>query len=577
MPKFKEIVVFDTEYHATDGSHPTPICLVARNIATGQESRLWAYDGLRPALPPFPIGDDTLLVTWYGPAEWGYHLAMGWPFPKWTVDLYAEYRRRFNGTLEKGESSLLYALSKLGLPGIEAAEKAERRALAIRGGPFTDAERVELVDYCASDVVATEAIFRALAPTIDFPRALLRGTYTQSIARMEWLGVPIDTDLLSRLLARWSEIETTLVRRIDAAYGVYEIDSAGEAHFRIERFKRYLAQHGIPWPRLESGALDLEEDTFKDMARTYPQLMSLHELRYTLSQLKLHKLTVGPDGRNRCMLSPFASKSGRNQPSNAKFVFGPATWIRSLIAPPPGWGLAYCDWSAQEFGIAAYLSGDPGMIRLYETDPYLGFAKLVAFAPEGATKESHREVRDLFKVVMLSMLYGAQAKLLAARLGCSTPQAEEVLRQKRMRFPRFCAWSEAAVNTAMLNRVITTSYGWSRHTVRKDRANSLANHLVQGNGADMLRIACVLAHERGVEIIAPIHDAVMIQAPLDQLEEQTARMRQAMSDASAAVLGGPRLRTDAKLVLYPSRYSDPRGAKVCATVMEILTELEGRG
>ena len=313
------------------------------------------------------------------------------------------------------------------------------------------------------------------------------------------------------------------------------------------------------------------------MARTYPQLMSLHELRYTLSQLKLHKLTVGPDGRNRCMLSPFASKSGRNQPSNAKFVFGPATWIRSLIAPPPGWGVAYCDWSAQEFGIAAYLSGDPGMIRLYETDPYLGFAKLVNFAPDSATKESHREVRDLFKVVMLSMLYGAQAKLLAARLGCSTPQAEEVLRQKRMRFPRFCAWSEAAVNTAMLNRVITTSYGWSRHTVRKDRANSLANHLVQGNGADMLRIACVLAHERGVEITAPIHDAAMIQAPLDQLEEQTARMRQAMSDASAAVLGGPRLRTDAKLVPYPSRYSDARGAKVWATVMEILAELESRG
>ncbi len=257
MPEFKEVVVLDTEYHPPAGSRPTPICLVARNIATGQDSRLWAYDGLRPASPPFPIGDDTLVVTWYGPAEWGYHLAMGWPFPKWTVDLYAEYRRRFNGMLEKGESSLLYALSKLGLPGIEAAEKAERRSLAIRGGPFTEAERVELLDYCASDVVATEGIFRALAPTIDFPRALLRGTYTQSVARMEWLGVPIDTDLLSRLLARWSEIETTLVRRIDTAYGVYEIDSAGEAHFRIERFKRYLAQHRMPWPRLESGALDL--------------------------------------------------------------------------------------------------------------------------------------------------------------------------------------------------------------------------------------------------------------------------------------------------------------------------------
>ncbi len=64
----------------------------------------------------------------------------------------------------------------------------------------------------------------------------------------------------------------------------------------------------------------------------------------------------------------------RNQPSNANFVFGPAKWIRGLIRPPEGYGLAYIDFSSQEIAIAASLSGDELMMRGYaEGDPYLAY------------------------------------------------------------------------------------------------------------------------------------------------------------------------------------------------------------
>ena len=47
----------------------------------------------------------------------------------------------------------------------------------------------------------------------------------------------------------------------------------------------------------------------------------------------------GRDGRNRTLLSPFSAKTGRNQPSTTKFVFGPAKWVRGLIKPEevPQW------------------------------------------------------------------------------------------------------------------------------------------------------------------------------------------------------------------------------------------------
>ena len=50
--------------------------------------------------------------------------------------------------------------------------------------------------------------------------------------------------------------------------------------------------------------------------------------RRARQELRLNELPVGSDGRNRCMLSAFGSKTSRNQPSNSKFIFGPSAWLR---------------------------------------------------------------------------------------------------------------------------------------------------------------------------------------------------------------------------------------------------------
>jgi hypothetical protein len=335
------------------------------------------------------------------------------------------------------------------------------RELAIRGGPFTGAERVALLDYCQSDVDALARLLPAMLPHIDLPRALLRGRYMAAAARMEWVGVPIDTATLTRLRNSWSSIKSCLIAEVNRDYRVFVplgrrpvspetvlgaaiLDEAkawgldpdrlavavdvvwaeerssgaegriaraaarkatGLTHKRInawedaghdyaswpgldvkarelaaaypalgigrgysaeggydktdypallwellrdetetvpprhdpdilrraaeliadnpeeecgpmtfsaERWAAYLAQRNIPWPRLPSGALALDDDTFREMARAYPaEVGPIRELRSTLSQLKLQDLAVGSDGRNRCLLSAFASKTGR--------------------------------------------------------------------------------------------------------------------------------------------------------------------------------------------------------------------------------------------------------------------------
>jgi hypothetical protein len=94
---------------------------------------------------------------------------------------------------------------------------------------------------------------------------------------------------------------------------------------------------------------------------------------------------------------------------------------------------------------------------------------------------------------------------------------------------------------------------------------------MQANGAEMLRLACCLATERGIEVCAPVHDAILICAPLDRLGQDIAAARACMAEASRAVLDGFDLRTDVAITRYPERYSDPRGAVMWQRVCELIS------
>ena len=97
---------------------------------------------------------------------------------------------------------------------------------------------------------------------------------------------------------------------------------------------------------------------------------------------------------------------------------------------------------------------------------------------------------------------------------------------------------------------------------------------MQGNGAEMLRLACCLATERGVRVCAPVHDAILIEAAADDLEHAIAKVQRAMSDASAIILNGFHLRSDAKPIIYPARYEDGRGKQMWETCWQVIGELQ---
>jgi hypothetical protein len=566
MDRFTHIWFADFEFRGAPGERPEPICVVAHELRSGRRLALWQDELRRLTTPPYELGSDSLFVSYYSSAEIGCHLALGWPPPVNVLDLYVEFRNLTNGREVPCGNGLLGALAWFGLDAMAAAEKEEMRTLALRGAPWTADERTALLAYCEADVVALLELWPIMEPYLDLLRALVRGRYMKAAARMENYGVPVDLETLARLRENWNEIKTRIIQRVDADFGVYE-----EQSFRVDKFAKYLVEQSVPWPRLPSGALALDDDTFKDMARAYPVLAPLRELRIALSQLWLEDLAVGADGRNRCLLSPFRARTGRNQPSNSRFIFGPGVWIRSLIRPEPGTGIAYIDWSQQEFGIAAALSQDPNMRAAYVSgDPYLAFAKQAGAVPASGTKEEYREIRDRFKAVVLAVQYLMGPESLAVRIGRPVCEARELLRLHHETYRTFWKWSDAVVDFALLNSHLFTVFGWTLHIGEKVNPRMLRNFPMQANGAEMLRLACCLATERGVRVVAPVHDALLIEAPLDALDMAVETTQQCMRRASEIVLAGFPLRADAKVVRYPNRYQDPRGTKMWETVWAML-------
>jgi hypothetical protein len=561
---FSEVWAVDFEFAVKDGARPEPVCLVAWELKGGRKLRLW-QDQFGP-FPPYSVGPNSLFVAYYASAEIGCHLALGWPKPTRILDLFTEFRCRTNGLQTPAGAGLLGALAYHGLDGMDSAEKDTMRDLVLRGGPWSDDERKAIVSYCECDVEALAKLIPPMMRHIDLPRALLRGRYMAAAAQMEHNGVPIDVPLFSKLKENWEQIQDQLIAAIDTDYGVFD----GRT-FKADRFAAWLARTGIPWPRLETGRLDLSDDTFRQQAKAHPSVAPLRELRSSLSELRLSDLAVGRDGRNRCLLSAFRSRTGRNQPSNSKFIFGPAVWLRGLIKPPPDYGLAYIDWSQQEFGIAAALSGDRAMMDAYHSgDPYLAFAKQAGAVPAEATKHTHGAKREQFKQCVLAVQYGMGAEALATRIGQPTIMGRELIRLHQETYKAFWRWSDAAVDHANLSGSINTVFGWRVNSSPNCNPRFFRNFPMQANGAEMLRLACCLATERKIEVCAPVHDAVLIAAPLHQLDRDVAAMRETMREASSVVLGGFELGTDVKLVRYPDRYEDPRGKVMWSKVMKLL-------
>jgi DNA polymerase-1 len=545
----------DFEFCSKPGERPRPWCVVGRCVETGELVREW-LDGRNIACP-FP--SPYRLAAHYAMAELGCYDVLGWPMPDAVVDTLPECRA-VCGQKQIGGWGLLSCCRWAGVPTVATEYKDEMRGVAM-ANEVPEGKRADLLDYCQSDVDALAGLWAFLSPHINMPLADLRGRYLKALAAVESRGIPVDSGLVCLLRDRWGDVkDAARAAAINAYPGVIRPDGS----FSSAAWVDWCETRDIHWPTLASGTPALDEDVFKKMADRHPEVRVMAYTRRLLGQARAFEWPLGHDDRLRCMLSPFGSDTGRNQPGNSRYIFGAPAWMRKVIQAPSGRVLAYVDYSSQEFALAAALSGDGAMADDYQLgDPYIGLARRAGSVPLDATKATHPNERAAFKVTALAVQYGMQAPSLASQLGISLSSAAHLIDCHRRAYPQFWRWRQNVIDHVMTGGDISTRFGWRRvHRGLLDRATSIANFPIQAGGAETLRLAVIALEEAGHRVVAPVHDAVMVELSENGADESLAEVRRLMELAGEAVTGGLKIRTDVEMVKPGDHFVDKRGVEM---------------
>lgn len=225
------------------------------------------------------------------------------------------------------------------------------------------------------------------------------------------------------------------------------------------------------------------------------------------------------------------------------------------------------------------MSHDPVMKDDYQHgDPYLILGKTVGLITKDGTKKSHPNERDLCKIAVLAILYGQGEYGLSVRLNIAPIRARELLREFSRRYKVYWKWREDYVRSATALGYVTTVFGWRAWVSPEFNHRSIQNYPCQANAAEMLRLSCCMGVELGVDICCPVHDAVLIVAPLDRLNADIEKMKSAMAEASRIVLDGFEIDVEIDQTVKAGsnldRYTDPRGVEMWGRLMKILEQVE---
>jgi DNA polymerase I len=590
---FGSIIVADFEYEVAPGDLPNPLCMVAylldehrRHVRT---IRLWRGEFHRS--PPFDICDDSLFVAYSGWAELTCFMVLGWKFPNYVFDLHTAYLASSNilrpydpdEVYKRPRKRLADACRAYGIAGWEAIEK-EAIAKAIGEGRWEEYGREAVLAYCEEDVKKSVELLSAqlrgrpgLAPA-DVARVLHWSNYSaKAIAQIQARGMPIDMHLWSLIQDNKAAVIGELLRQFDPSYGTDNPIYTPEGEWSYERFEHSLATNGvIAWPRLESGKLDISGDAFRLMAHV-PGVEKLHALRDSLGVIVRAKLPIGRDGRNRPSLFPFGTATGRN--AHAQSLFNAHAGLRSLMVFPADTIAVYLDWRTQEIGVAAALAGDQALMAAYSGgDVYHAFAWDSGLTQDRDPQhwKTHNQMqRQRMKALQLGINYGMGVPSLAKGLNRHPLIASTLIEQHRRMYPRFWQWRDDQLMSAMLNRGIKSVFGWPLYISTSPNKRTLYNFPMQGNGAEMLRLAACRLCEAGIVPSMLIHDGILIEA---RDHEQVEHAIEIMRVSGRDVCNGFEIGVDIdQLLEHGARYRDKRDVakEMWATILRTLQAIKG--
>ena len=106
--------------------------------------------------------------------------------------------------------------------------------------------------------------------------------------------------------------------------------------------------------------------------------------------------------------------------------------------------------------------------------------------------------------------------------------------------------------------------------------NQLINFPEQATCAEIMRLATSYMIDEGIALCCTVHDAVLIEAPIENIDADVETASHCWKRASSEILGGFELGCDSVVVKYPDRFDkvDSDDVEMWERVQRLLDEIE---
>lgn len=370
---------------------------------------------------------------------------------------------------------------------------------------------------------------------------------------MEKKGVCIDKRFLEQLSKQYhAELGKIAARIYKSAGGEFNINSPKQlGEILFDKLGLFVKNQ----KKTPTGARSTKESELEKMRELHPiigDILAHRELQKLLSTY-IDNLPTMLDGENRvhttfiqigAATGRIATKNPGLQNIPIKTELGRA--IRNAFIAKKGYVIASFDYSQIELRIAALLSGDPGLMRIFK-DGRDAHTEVAARVFKVSADEVTYEQRRRAKVINFGILYGMGVTALQQSLGTKRAEAQEFYNQYFQAFPRLAAYIDEVKAAATVQGYTTTFYGRRRYFdgikspipyVRAAAERMAINAPMQGTQADLVKLAMIKITEffkekkaeEHAHLLLQVHDELVFEIKEDKVAELAPRIKDIMEN-----------------------------------------------
>jgi len=359
------------------------------------------------------------------------------------------------------------------------------------------------------------------------------------LAEMEWNGVLINIELLSRLSSEYAAEIERITREIHAFAGEeFNLNSPKQL---AEILFGKLGLHG--GKKTKGGSQSTRVEVLENLAADHPVVMSILDYREKQKLLSTYIDAIPAQilpqtGRVHTSFNQAVTATGRLSSTNPNLQNIPIRTesgrkIREAFIVPKGCLLVSADYSQIELRVLAHFSGDPSLVQAFTDDKDVHAqtaSAIYGVHPEFVTPEMRRAA----KTINFGLMYGMGPINLSKQIGISFTEAKKFIESYFDQFPSIRTFIDTAIQKTRDCGYSETIFGRKRYlpeinstnrTIREAAERTAINTPVQGTAADIIKVAMINLYKNMPDkwpyskMLLQVHDELVFETPAENAEE----------------------------------------------------------